>query len=378
MADGLIDPNSDNVVDNTPPLVLNDNEVIDFDEHGDLTNDYRDVTKYGLDHFTVTDLDKLAGLLGLVTNVDLTNVQAAVRAAQSNASANNLDRPDAYEFRISPLSSTNASDLPLEGILLPLPPEKFDVTRSSDPRTFVSVNQRQYSLPGSKDLASVSLEGMFPYSDPDKWGSFGKPNYLPRYITKDNFKTPTYLVKAFSKLMSNAQPFNLTVGDPPGSTSNKEKGGFSPFDGKSMTFTVVSFSWGEAFGHIGSYVFSLELKQWKPTYPETPSSTSSTTTTGTTGSTGGSKTPKPPRPVISRPQTPAPKPRVYTIKSGDTLWDISVKYLGDGNQWKRIYSLNKRVLEDACKKNGASIYPHGWHLFAGTKIKIPDRRRAHG
>lgn len=30
----------------------------------------------------------------------------------------------------------------------------------------------------------------------------------------------------------------------------------------------------------------------------------------------------------------------YTVKSGDSLWKISEKFYGDGNQWRRIYEAN--------------------------------------
>ena len=34
----------------------------------------------------------------------------------------------------------------------------------------------------------------------------------------------------------------------------------------------------------------------------------------------------------------------YTIQSGDTLWKIAAKYLGDGNQWRKILEDNKTVI----------------------------------
>ncbi|HBN07428.1 MAG TPA: hypothetical protein DD435_01865 [Cyanobacteria bacterium UBA8530] len=34
----------------------------------------------------------------------------------------------------------------------------------------------------------------------------------------------------------------------------------------------------------------------------------------------------------------------YTIQSGDTLWKIAQKLLGDGKRWKEIYELNKDAI----------------------------------
>jgi len=51
----------------------------------------------------------------------------------------------------------------------------------------------------------------------------------------------------------------------------------------------------------------------------------------------------------------------YTIKKGDTLWDLAKKYLGSGTKYKEIANLNKSVIKD----------PH-W-IYPGQKIKIPKK-----
>lgn len=49
----------------------------------------------------------------------------------------------------------------------------------------------------------------------------------------------------------------------------------------------------------------------------------------------------------------------YTIRKGDTLWDIAKKEYGDGKQWKRIYEFNKDVIKNPDRPR------------KGTKIQIP-------
>ena len=49
----------------------------------------------------------------------------------------------------------------------------------------------------------------------------------------------------------------------------------------------------------------------------------------------------------------------HTVESGDTLWAIAEKHLGDGNKYTAIFEANKPMLKDP-----DSIYP-------GQKLRIP-------
>ena len=54
------------------------------------------------------------------------------------------------------------------------------------------------------------------------------------------------------------------------------------------------------------------------------------------------------------PARPAPSPpKTYTVKSGDTLYGISKRILGNGNRWREIYNANAGVIG----KNPNLIYP---------------------
>ena len=55
---------------------------------------------------------------------------------------------------------------------------------------------------------------------------------------------------------------------------------------------------------------------------------------------------------------PAENYRIHTVTHGDTLWAIAKKYLGDGNRYKEIVSLNGL-------KNNV--------LYCSMKLKIPNK-----
>ncbi len=49
----------------------------------------------------------------------------------------------------------------------------------------------------------------------------------------------------------------------------------------------------------------------------------------------------------------------YEIQSGDTLWAIASKHLGDGNRYPEIFEANREVIQDPDL------------IFPGQKIRIP-------
>ena len=73
-----------------------------------------------------------------------------------------------------------------------------------------------------------------------------------------------------------------------------------------------------------------------------------------------------------RDTTTAPKNKTYTVKQGDTLWDIARVKLGNGTKWTSIYSLNKATIEAAAKKYGRSSSSNGWWIYPGTVLKLPS------
>ena len=67
-------------------------------------------------------------------------------------------------------------------------------------------------------------------------------------------------------------------------------------------------------------------------------------------------------PTPKPPAAPPPKQATtYTVVSGDTLWAIAKKHLGEGKRWPEIYDQNKAVIGD----NPDRIKP-------GQVLTIPD------
>ena len=62
-----------------------------------------------------------------------------------------------------------------------------------------------------------------------------------------------------------------------------------------------------------------------------------------------------------KPETKKPSTLEYTVKPGDSLWEIAEAHLGDGNRYKEIAKLNQTVL-----KGGVKVMP-------GMRLKLPTR-----
>lgn len=61
----------------------------------------------------------------------------------------------------------------------------------------------------------------------------------------------------------------------------------------------------------------------------------------------------------------------YTVQSGDTLWSIAKRFLGDGVRWREIYDLNKTIIEKTAKNRGLESSDNGHWIFRGTVLQIP-------
>ncbi len=62
--------------------------------------------------------------------------------------------------------------------------------------------------------------------------------------------------------------------------------------------------------------------------------------------------------------------KTYTVASGDTLWIIATKILGNGSRWPEIYLLNQPVIENAAKKKGYPSSSYGALLVPGITLRI--------
>ncbi|HBG3526763.1 TPA: LysM peptidoglycan-binding domain-containing protein, partial [Clostridioides difficile] len=61
-----------------------------------------------------------------------------------------------------------------------------------------------------------------------------------------------------------------------------------------------------------------------------------------------------------------PNGKTYTVKAGDSLWAICQKQLGNGSLYKKVYELNKTMMDKANKGKKLSKYT----IYKGQVLRL--------
>lgn len=61
----------------------------------------------------------------------------------------------------------------------------------------------------------------------------------------------------------------------------------------------------------------------------------------------------------------------YTVKKGDTLWDLARTFYGDSTKYGLIYRANQSVIESEASRRGRSSSNGGYWIYPGTVLTIP-------
>lgn len=109
--------------------------------------------------------------------------------------------------------------------------------------------------------------------------------------------------------------------------------------------TIESFSYSESGGDVGTYEYSIELKEYREITLRQVTVADETATVEDTEQRVDNTV----------------QPKTYEVVKGDCLWNIAKKYYGDGALYTKIYEANK----DAIGGNPNLIYP-------GQVLTLPE------
>lgn len=208
-----------------------------------------------------------------------------------------------------------------EGFILPVLPEKIEINEDGDNETFNVINLGEINTINKPKLSEISFESYFPL------------NRGP-YVSSEELFSPSFYISKIRAWRDKRQKIRFIFT------------GGSSLELNDL-FIIESFKLSEKGGEVGDIYYSIEFKRYKPYAAK---KVVIVTKQNTKNKTAAVKA-KPPRPIEK------PKQKTHTVVSGDTLWHIAKRYLGDGARYPEIAKLNNI-------KNPNLIYP-------GQVFKIP-------
>ena len=203
----------------------------------------------------------------------------------------------------------------IDKVLLPVPPSKMTTKISNKNKTVTLINDGEVSILKSQGLTEISFDLLLPNVE-----------YPFADYKSGKFKNAKYFLDKFEKLKSNKTAFQFIVSR----ELPKGKDLFST----NITVSLEDYSIIEDAKEGFDVTASIKLKQYKLFSTKV---VQLQTTIAASSSSG----------VIFIPAKEEIPPKVntstippYTVKSGDCLWNICKRYLGDGSKYWSIAELN--------------------------------------
>lgn len=215
-----------------------------------------------------------------------------------------------------------AYKLYMAGTLMPITPSKVTVKINNQNKTMTLINGEEINILKAAGLSDVSFELVLPQ--------------VSYPFSNGGAQNAAYYLSLFERLKVSKTPFQFIL--------NRQKPGGGMFHYTNLTVGLETYEITDDAGAGFDVKVKVNLKQYKAYGTKTVTIKQPATPA------------EPPKATVQeapRPTATAPKTTTYTVKSGDCLWNIAKKYLGDGSRYTEIYNLNKDKI-----KNPNLIYPN--------------------
>lgn len=205
----------------------------------------------------------------------------------------------------------------LDGVLLPVTPSAIKVSYGSSNETVRLIDGGQATFLRQGELPVFDFELLLPRH---------KYSFC-RY--ESGFKSPEYYIEKLLSLRNSLAPLRFIC------TRTGTDGSY--LDDTNVRVSLEDMSVREDAEEGSDLVVTLKIREYKE-YSATRVKIDKTAAV-----TYGDN---------SRETDNAPRAVTYTVVSGDCLWNIAKRYLGDGARWTEIYEINKNQIS-----NPNLIYP---------------------
>ena len=214
-------------------------------------------------------------------------------------------------------------------VQLPVNPESLSFKGESNNETVDIVNGGQVTNIGFEGLKDFKISSFFPARND---GSY--------INTRGDFEGPDFYISFFEQIKKDRKPFRLIVTD----------------INVNLLVSIESFEYEYKYG-TDDVDFTLDLKQYIEHTVRVLSITKNSSTNNALVAQASSTYTNSNRSVEKS------IPQNYTVVSGDSLWKIAQKLLGNGSRWYEIYTYNNN--KSIIGGNPNLIYP-------GQVLSIPN------
>lgn len=220
-------------------------------------------------------------------------------------------------------------------ILMPIAPGELKIKIKNQNETVSLVNEGELNILKSPGLTEISFTLTLPRTA------------YPFALYENGFKSPDYFLSLFEKLKTERRTFDFTV------LRRLDSGTALPWE-TNMKCSLEEYTIQESASDGLDFTADITLRQYVAYGVKTLTIKQNEATETVARDTGGKE-----------------KAKSYTIREGDTLWDIARTQLGDGTRWKEIYTLNKKTLDDEAARRGMPAESGDRWIFTGTVVQLP-------
>lgn len=201
----------------------------------------------------------------------------------------------------------------LAGTLFPVAPSKVTTKINSQNQTLTLISGEEVNVLKAAGLTDVSFELLLPQS---------------KYpFASGTFHPADYYLSLLERLKTSREPFQFLL--------IRQKPDGALLHNTNLTVSLENYDIVDDADEGFDITAKISLKQYRSFGTKTV-----VLQTSTDGTAAASVQAAP------RPATTAPKASTYTVQTGDCLWNIAKRQLGDGSRYREIYSLNQDKIQN--------------------------------
>ncbi|HBF1118378.1 TPA: LysM peptidoglycan-binding domain-containing protein, partial [Clostridioides difficile] len=224
----------------------------------------------------------------------------------------------------------------LDGVQLPIPPPKLEIKVTNKNKIVDLINTGEVNILKKEGLSEISFEAEFTH------------NKLPFY--RGAFRDVQFFLSKLELLKTDCKPFQFIV--------SRELGNKVLFN-TNIKVSLEEYAISEDAENGSDTKVAIKLKQYRDY------STKKLVLAPPKNETDRPNVKIEPKRVDSVNATNT-KTKTYTVKAGDSLWSICQKQLGNGSLYKKVYELNKSMMDKANKGKNLSKYT----IYKGQVLKL--------